>query len=187
MVTVGLCSGPTQVAEKALPTARLALRGRKGTGVKKVWRIAAIVVVVALAGIQFIRPEMTNPPVDPAVGNPQQLHADPAVEKLLRAACFDCHSHETSWPWYSSLAPGSWLVARDVKVGRKHLNFSLWGKYSLDRRLTALNDIIEQVSSGEMPFRPYALLHSDARLDSSARSTIVAWAQREKERLSATP
>jgi hypothetical protein len=155
--------------------------------VKKVWRIAGIVVALALVGIQFIRPEMTNPPVDPALGGSQQLHADPAVEKLLRSACFDCHSHETEWPWYSSIAPSSWLVARDVKMGRKHLNFSLWGKYSRDRRLVALNDIMEQVSSGEMPFRPYALLHSEARLDSSARNAIVAWALREKERLSAAP
>jgi len=155
--------------------------------VKKVWRIAGIVAVLALVGIQFIRPEMTNPPVDPALGSLEQLHADPAVERLLRAACFDCHSHETNWPWYSSLAPSSWLVARDVRVGRKRLNFSLWGKYGLDRRLTALNDIMDQVSSGEMPYRPYVLLHSEARLDSSARNKIVAWAQREKERLSAEP
>lgn len=154
---------------------------------KKVWRIAGIVGVLALIGIQFIRPEMTNPPVDPVVGSPEQLHAEPAVEKLLRGACFDCHSHETIWPWYSSIAPSSWLVARDVKAGRKRLNFSLWGKYSSERKLVALNDIIDQVSSGEMPFRPYALLHSEARLDTSARHSIVAWAQREKERLSAEP
>jgi hypothetical protein len=155
--------------------------------VKKFLRIAGIVLVLAFAGMQFIRPERTNPPVDPAIGGLQQLHADPAVEKLLRVACFDCHSHETEWPWYSSVAPSSWLVARDVKAGRKHLNFSLWGKYSQDRKLVALKDIMEQVSSGEMPYPPYVLLHSGARLDSSSRSTIVTWAQREKERLSAEP
>jgi len=155
--------------------------------VKKVWKIAGTIVAVALVGSQFIRPERTNPVVDPAIGISQQVPMDAGVEKLLRAACFDCHSHETSWPWYSAVAPTSWLVAGDVTDGRKHLNFSIWGKYSHDRQLVALSDITEEVSSGEMPFWPYAIIHPEARLDSSARNTIVAWAQREKERLSAEP
>jgi Haem-binding domain len=159
----------------------------KGVDVKKILLNAGILVVVGFVAIQFFRPERTNPAVDPAVGSLQQLHADPEVEKNLRAACFDCHSHETIWPWYSSVAPVSWLLARDVSGGRKHLNFSIWGKYSPDRKLLALSDIVEQVSTDEMPLKPYRLLHSGARLDSSARKAIVQWALREKTRLSSEP
>ena len=154
---------------------------------KKTWLITGIVFLLAFVAIQFYRPEMTNPAIDPAVGSPEQLHADPEVEKILRAACFDCHSHETVWPWYGSVAPSSWLIARDVSRGRKHLNFSIWGKYSRDRKLVALNDIVEQVTSGEMPLGSYKLLHAGARLDSSTMNAVVEWALRERARHSSEP
>ena len=82
-------------------------------------------LVAVVVGIQAVRPSRVNPPVDPSM----RLEAGPVptpVAALLRRACYDCHSNETHWPWYSSVAPTSWLVSRDVVTARKQINFSRW-------------------------------------------------------------
>ena len=81
-------------------------------------RRAALVLLVAFVAVQFIPVERTNPPVEPG-----SLVVPREVEPLLRRACYDCHSHETRWPWYAYVAPVSWLVADDVKDARRHLIF----------------------------------------------------------------
>jgi len=151
--------------------------------VRKIFRWVLISAGILFIGMQFIRPDMTNPPVEAGMAADRFLTIDPEVGALLRTACYDCHSNETRWPWYSHFAPGSWLVARDVKEGRGNLNFSTWGKYAEGRRLLALEGIAEEVAEGKMPFPPYLLLHPEARLDSAARARIVDWAHRESDRL----
>ena len=98
-------------------------------------------------GIQFVpvRDVGTNPP------HRFKLDAPPEVEALMRRACFDCHSNETRWPLYSRLAPGSWLMSRDIHNGRNHINFSEWGDVDEDERQDDLENAWEQVESGEMP------------------------------------
>jgi hypothetical protein len=135
------------------------------------------------AGMQLIRPEMTNPPVDPDMAVERFLVIEPEVGTLLRTACYDCHSNQTVWPWYANVAPASWLLSRDVKEGRAHLNFSTWGTYAEGRRVLALEGIAEEVGGGGMPFPPYLVLHPEANLDSVARRKIVDWAHRESDRL----
>jgi hypothetical protein len=154
--------------------------------VRRILKWIAISGVILFAGIQFIRPETTNPPVDPELAADRFLVIDPDVATLLRTACFDCHSNETVWPWYAHVAPASWLVARDVNEGRKHLNLSTWGEYAGPRRVLALEEIAEEVHGGSMPYPPYLLLHPEAKLDSAARARIVGWATRESDRLAGT-
>lgn len=149
------------------------------------WAVVATVIV--LIGVQFIRPERTNPGAAEALAYDRYLKVDDDIAQMLRRSCFDCHSNQTVWPWYSQVAPASWLLARDVKNGRKHLNFSAWGTYNPTRQLIVLNNIAEEVSSGGMPYPPYLLLHRDAALDSTARKKIADWADREKDRLSQQP
>ncbi len=150
---------------------------------KKGLRWGVLVLVVALFGIQFIRPDRTNAPVDPSKEFAAQPGVDPSIAALLRRACYDCHSDETRWPWYSNLAPASWLVADDVHSGRRNVNFSIWGKYPPSRRSETFDDIHDQVSSGDMPLKKYLLLHPDAKLSQAERDSIVAWADREKQKL----
>ena len=97
-----------------------------------------------------------------------------AVAATLRAACYDCHSHETRWPWYSRLAPVSWLIASDVNEGREHLNLSDWPAEPARaaKNLDRMNEVIDY---REMPPRKYTLLHSAARLDESQRKEILDW------------
>lgn len=154
---------------------------------KKKLKWIGFAVVAVLIMIQFIRPERTNPRADETLAYDRYLKVDEDIAQMLRRSCFDCHSNQTVWPWYSQVAPVSWFLARDVKNGRRHLNFSAWGTYNPTRRLIVLNNIAEEVSSGGMPYPPYLLLHRDAGLDSAARKLIADWADREKDRLSQQP
>lgn len=122
------------------------------------WTVAGL----ALAA-QFVRPDRSNPPVTREVRWDSESTAE-----LARHSCYDCHSNQTEWPWYSSVAPVSWLVARDVVEGREHLNFSEWDQPNHGR-----DEIIEMVESGEMPPREYALMHSEARLDAVTRAALL--------------
>lgn len=131
--------------------------------------VVLVAVVVILAGAQLVRPARTNPAADAplAIG-------DRGVESILRRSCFDCHSNETRWPWYSNVAPASWLVVRDVNKGRNEMNFSHWK--DPEGKLRA--EICENVREGEMPLAIYLPLHADARLTEADRKTLCTWASR---------
>ena len=103
--------------------------------------------------------------------------------KTLRRACFDCHSNETRWPWYSRLPIASWLIERDVKTGRSQLNFSRWAEYNRFARAELLDKVCERVTAGEMPLRQYLMLHGDARLSKTDVDGLCEWSRSEATRL----
>lgn len=107
-----------------------------------------------------------NPPVvrEPAWDSP-------ATRALAKKACFDCHSHETVWPWYSRIAPVSWLVYRDVVEGREHLNFSDW--QGSRRKGENINEITKEVTEGEMPPLQYYIAHPEAKLDGRSKQLLL--------------
>jgi len=127
--------------------------------------IAAIVIVVLVLLIQFLPygHTHTNPPV---VKEPNWN--SPETRQITQKACFDCHSNETIWPWYSNIAPMSWLVQRDVDVARSRMNFSDWGRISVE-----VGEIIEIVSEGEMPPFQYLLMHPGARLSEQEKTRFI--------------
>jgi hypothetical protein len=147
---------------------------------KRVLKWVLGLLLVGFVAIQFVRPERGNSPIDESQFYANHVRVPPEIAEILERSCFDCHSHRTVWPWYSEIAPMSWLLARDVEEGRRHLNFSKWGSYAKVRQMTALNDIADEISSGGMPLSNYLILHSEANLDSSARAKIIAWAEGEK-------
>jgi hypothetical protein len=99
------------------------------------------------------------------------------VQALLRRSCFDCHSNETQWPWYAQIAPVSLLIARDVKNGRKEVNFSMWEKFDEKRKARKLKEIAKEVEKGDMPLFYYLPLHPDAKLSAAERELIIRWAK----------
>ena len=132
-------------------------------------RILLTLVLLVFAGavaIQIIRPAAVghNPPV---VREP--LWRDPEARALAVRACFDCHSNETAWPWYTKVAPFSWLVARDVGEGRAALNFSEWGRAQGE----GTEEIAEVILEGEMPPAIYLLLHPSAALNAAEVDLLV--------------
>ena len=123
--------------------------------------------------IQVVRPEQTNPPVT------GEIQAPAEVMSLLKRSCYDCHSNESKWPWYSQVAPVSWLVTKDVNDGRKHLNFSVWQGYEEGRKLKKFKEIAEEVGEGEMPMDLYLPLHPEAKLTPAETTLLVEWAKRD--------
>ena len=136
----------------------------------RVLRVVLLLAVLTLVVIQFRTVDRTNPPVV------SEVNAPPEVMEILRRSCYDCHSNETRWPWYSHVAPLSWRVAGHVEDGRKDLNFSDWPALDLQEEVHLLEEIGEEVSEGEMPLQDYLWLHREARLSESDVRTLLAWA-----------
>jgi hypothetical protein len=132
-------------------------------------RNVALVCIALLGLAQLVPVSRTNPPIE------QVVDAPPEVRALLERACYDCHSHESRWPWYSWVAPVSWLVAYDVSEAREHLNFSTWSRYDAEDRAENLEEIGEVLEEGEMPPWFYLPLHPDARLSDADLATVRAW------------
>jgi len=134
-----------------------------------------IVAGVLLGGAQCVRFARTNPPVQGDLAAPAE------VQRILRNACYDCHSNQTIWPWYSVVAPASWLVHHEVDGGRRRLNFSDWADYASDPDTAAqkLSEIAKFVANGDMGPWYYRLLHPKARLTAAQRDLVIAWVNRE--------
>jgi hypothetical protein len=148
-----------------------------------------LALLILFIGIQFVRPEQTNPASDPklSIASAAAVAPDERVLGIINRSCFDCHSNQTRWPWYSKVAPLSWTVAHDVEEGRGKMNFSLWGSYSTEDKLHALKDLCEEVTEGKMPPGNYLIAHGDADLSDAERDLLCAWANQERVRLGASP
>lgn len=138
-------------------------------------------ILLALAGIllviQFFRPDTSVPNVYPSQDIRNALQPPADVTSILEAACYDCHSYETRYPWYNHIAPVSWWLANHVREGREHLNFNTFGTLPAEDRAHALEEIVETVEKGEMPLGSYTWTHADARLSAEQKATLVAWAK----------
>ena len=153
--------------------------------VKKVLKWTGIVLAVAFVAIQFVRPAKTNPPVDESSTLSARLQVTPEVEAILNRSCVDCHSHKTVWPWYSNIAPISWLLVRDVNEGRRHWNVSNWPT-DPKRSARRLEEMCEQVEKNETPLAIYLPMHPTAKLSDADKKTLCDWANAERQRLGAT-
>lgn len=129
--------------------------------------ILAAVILGLLLLIQLVPygRDHTNPPV---VSEPNW--DDPQTRQLASRACFDCHSNETIWPWYSNIAPFSWLVQYDVDGGRERFNFSNWQENPVEEA----DEFAEVIQEGEMPPLQYLLIHPDARLTDAEKAQLIA-------------
>jgi hypothetical protein len=131
-------------------------------------------LIAVFVGAQFVPLARVNPP------ERARPEAPTEVQAVLQRACYDCHSNETQWPWYSYVAPISFLIARDVKEGRKELNFSIWNRYEGRRKARKLREIAEQVEKGKMPQWYYVALHPSATLTAADRELILKWARQSR-------
>jgi hypothetical protein len=141
-------------------------------------RRPAVVFVVVFAAAQFFRPERTSPATDATRTIRAHVGTASGLVGVLDRACGDCHSNETTWPWYTKIAPVSWLMALSIAEGRKAVNFSNWGTYSVDEQRTLLSASCDDTSNGRMPGRAWTLLHPEARLAPEDIETICTAARR---------
>jgi hypothetical protein len=139
-------------------------------------KLVAVAFVVVFAAAQLVRPDRANPATD--VNRTIGAHVGTAGElvAVLDRACGDCHSNATVWPWYTQIAPLSWLMAYSVKEGRKAVNFSEWAAYPPERQRALLVESCRDVTTGKMP-GPYTLLRPETRLSTQEVETICAVAR----------
>ncbi len=139
--------------------------------VKRVFFLLIGILVV----MQAVRPARTNPSSNAAQHIQAVQAVTPEVNALFSRACNDCHSNSTVWPWYSNVAPLSWLLVNDVREGRSALNFSEWAGYDRQKQAKLLQEICEEVRDGEMPPATYTFAHSQARLGDAGRQALCSW------------
>lgn len=119
--------------------------------------------------IQVVPVNHANPPVLYEIPAPDEALA------VLRRSCYDCHSNETRWPWYSRVAPISWLIAHDVNEAREAMNFSEWDGYAPDEQRDLLDLILEEIDNGRMPLWHYPPLHPEAQLSDKDLILLRKW------------
>ncbi|MDF2934283.1 MAG: cytochrome [Chryseobacterium sp.] len=139
------------------------------------------ILLLLFIGIQFInvKENISQSRSENAIGNYYKIPAK--VQEILKTSCYDCHSNNTSYPWYSKVQPVKWWLADHVNSGKRHLNFDEFNSYSREEKLKKLDEIIETVKDREMPLTSYTVIHQDAKLSVSDRAEIQKWVYETKK------
>lgn len=152
---------------------------------KSIVKGIAVVLLVGLIAIQFIRPaknEATGESPDDII---TRFSVPGEVKAILQVSCYDCHSNTTRYPWYAELQPAAWWLNDHIENGKKHLNFSEFGGYRLRRQAHKFEEIIDMVSADEMPLPSYTIVHRDAILSQEQKSLFLDWAKATHDSLNA--
>ena len=141
----------------------------------KSFKIILLILLIVFVGIQFIPTKRNQsesiPNTDFMVVNnvPQNIY------NSLQTSCYDCHSNNTSYPWYNKVQPVAWFLENHIEEGKAELNFSEWENYSERRKKSKLKSIVSQIEDGKMPLSSYTLLHGDAKLSFKQKEEIIKW------------
>ena len=130
----------------------------------------AIFFIPVFLLLQLIRFDKTNPKVEPS----KELVASTDVKNILKTSCYDRHSNESRWPWYSNISPVSWIIVEHVNDGRKWLNFSEWESYD-EAKKQKLRKLIYREVSDAMPLLMYTVAHQGSSLNDNSRAVIRNW------------
>lgn len=132
-------------------------------------------LLAVLVIIQFFRIDKENSETIPRKDFITQTSPPEAIQKLLKNACYDCHSNTTKYPWYSNVAPISWWVKDHINEGREELNFSNWADYSLKKQIHKMEECWEMIEEGEMPLESYLITHGEAELTAEEKELFIEW------------
>ncbi|MBS1765637.1 MAG: heme-binding domain-containing protein [Bacteroidetes bacterium] len=150
--------------------------------VKSILKKVLIVLIVALTLLQLYRPTK-NISTEISVNAIGQYYDVPeTVDKLLRTSCYDCHSNNTVYPWYSNVQPVALWLDDHIRDGKKHLNFDEFNSYSTEKKQKKFKEITEEIEEGEMPMTSYTLIHQNAKLSATDKKLLVDWAKEMMEK-----
>ena len=138
---------------------------------------AGIGLAAGLVLIQFFQPEKNSSPVDPSEDFLTLASPPGTVAELIKGSCYDCHSNQTVYPWYSKVAPVSWYLQKHIKEGKADLNASEYGSLDKADKIEFLVDICEVVEAGKMPLPSFTLIHKEARLSEEDKEAICLWSE----------
>ena len=143
-----------------------------------------IAVGIVFIAIQFMRPARNKSGQQLATDISKTISISDSVQTIIKNACYDCHSNNTKYPWYSNIQPVGWLLAKDITDGKEAMNFSEFGSYSQRRQLSKLDQITNAIKEDIMPLPPYKMMHKDAQLSTSEKTLLINWAQQSTDSLS---
>lgn len=135
----------------------------------------SLIVLALLIVIQVFRIDKTIQPLDESKDFIALTSANSDIKNSLITACYDCHSNQPAYPWYSNIAPISWWIKNHIHEGNKHLNFSVWGDYSDKRKHHKLEECVEMIEEGEMPMTSYTLMHKEAKLTDIQKLQLISF------------
>jgi hypothetical protein len=147
----------------------------------KVIKIVLLGLLAVLVIIQFIRPAWNKSESESANEITKVLVVPDSVRTILHNACYDCHSNNTSYPWYSNIQPVAWYLANDIKKAKGQLNFDDFAGYPVRRQRGKLSAIADEVSDNGMPLPSYRLMHKNARLSQEEKAHLINWAQHSQD------
>lgn len=127
--------------------------------------------------IQFIRPGLNRNPDTGINDITRVVNVPDSVYLILKNSCYDCHSNNTIYPWYSNIQPGGWFLARHITHAKEELNFSEYGGYSARKQYSKFDAISNEIRDNGMPLPSYRLMHKDARLDQAEKTMLINWAE----------
>ena len=155
---------------------------------KKILKPLALVLLAALIIIQFFRPEKNVSTNSTLSSNDigKAYHVPDEVGKILQTSCYDCHSNNTKYPWYSYIQPVTWWLNDHIVEGKKEIDFSEFATYNIRKRYKKMDEIIKEVKEDEMPTNSYTLLHGYAKLDKDQKSSLMNWATAIRDTMKAT-
>lgn len=149
----------------------------------RVLKLLGLALILILIVLQFFRPGQNNAPLDPQLDMLSLVSPPAEVAELIRMACYDCHSNQTEYPWYSRISPVSWYLDRHIREGKEGLNFSLYGELDKADKIGLFADFCDVLDSGTMPLQSYMLLHRSARLSQEERTMLCEWSETEALRV----
>ena len=135
----------------------------------------ALFILLLFTIIQFIRIDKTVKPVDANFDFISITNPDVKLASILKTACYDCHSNQSIYPWYTNIAPISWWIKHHINEGSRHLNFSVWASYSQKKQKHKLEECISLIEEDKMPMYSYTLMHKEARLSAEQKELLLNW------------
>jgi len=143
-----------------------------------------LTLLIVFIAMQFIQPAHNKSEQVVATDFTKVYLVPDSVQLILKKACYDCHSNNSSYPWYSNIQPVAWMMARHISNGKEKLNFSDFGSYTNRRQISKLKGIANQIKHDEMPIASYKLMHPNERLLQVEKKMIMDWMNATADSLS---
>lgn len=143
--------------------------------IKKIFLVILSILLIVFIVIQFIRPARNESGQVSETDILKTYNISSNVSNLLKNACYDCHSNNTNYPWYSNIQPVGWFLAKDIKDGKAELNFSEFGSLSSRRQISKLKNVESRIKDGTMPLPTYQLMHPEARFTEDEKQLLIDW------------
>ena len=142
-----------------------------------------LIIVIVFVAIQFIQPSKNKSEQEFPTDISNVVIIPGEVKEVLKTSCYDCHSNNTHYPWYSFIQPAAWWMASHIKEGKADLNFSEFGNYTKRKQRNKLQAIAKSIQDETMPLSSYTLLHTSAKLSTEKKALIINWATTMKDSL----